>query len=193
MIGLYRRFVGSTGGLAAIEFAVAAPMLLLVLIETFDIGNAIAVYMKVRAATFSMAAITNQYSTGSTGGIQATDMATITGSANAILAPYSATPATLKISQIVLTSSSSATVSWSYSPNGTAYTQGSAWTTLPSQFTSSNACNSYPCYLIYSEISYAYTPLLFSTFVHSISMSDSIYLTPRSSACVQYLNVPSTC
>jgi Flp pilus assembly protein TadG len=193
MIGLYRRFIGSTCGLAAIEFAVAAPMLLLVLIETFDIGNAIAVYMKVRAATFAMAAITNQYSTGATGGIQAADMTTITGSASAILAPYSATPATLKISQIKLTSSSSATVSWSYSPNGTAYTQGSSWTTLPSQLTSSNPCASYPCYLIYGEVSYAYTPLLFSTFVQSINMSDSIYLTPRSSACVQYLGLPSTC
>ena len=173
MINLVRRFIASTRGVAAIEFAVIAPMLLVILIETFDIGNAIAVYMKVRSATFALASITNQYTTGNNG-IASTDMTAITGSVNQILAPYATAPATMTISQIKLTSASAATVSWSYSVNGTAYTQGSTWTRLPSQLTSTNSCNSYPCYLVFAEISYAYTPALFSSFVSSLSLGDNI-------------------
>lgn len=188
----YRRFIRSTRGVAAIEFAIVAPLLVLMLVETFDIGNAIAVYMKVRAATFALASIANQYSTG-TSGIQTSDMTAITGSTTAILAPYSSTPTTVKITQIKMTSASHARVSWSYALNGTAYSQGSNWTRLPSQLKSTNACNSYPCYLVFAEVSYAYRPVLFSSITNSLNMSDSIYVTPRSSACVQYQSVPSSC
>ena len=38
------------------------PVLLLMLLATFDAGRAIAIYMKVRSATYTLAAITNQYS-----------------------------------------------------------------------------------------------------------------------------------
>jgi Flp pilus assembly protein TadG len=192
MTNLYRRFIASTRGVAAIEFAVIAPMLILIFVETFDIGNAIAVYMKVRSATFALASIANQYTTGNDG-IQSADMTTITQSTSAILAPYSSTPVTAKISQIKMTSATVATVSWSYALNGTAYTAGSSWTRLPSQLTSTNACNSYPCYLIYAEVSYAYQPLLFSRIMSAFTMTDGLYATPRSSKCVQYISVPSTC
>ena len=192
MIKRFRRFIESTRGVAAIEFAVVAPTLLVMLIETFDIGNGVAVYMKVRTATFAMASIANQYSTGANA-IQSSDMTAITGSASAILAPYSSTPVTAKITQIKLTSASAATVSWSYASSGTAYTQGASWTRLPSQLTSTNSCNSYPCYLIFAEVSYAYTPALLTTFVSTINLGDSIYVTPRSSPCVQYQTTPTTC
>ena len=187
-----RRFIRSTRAVAAIEFAILAPMLLLVLVETFDIGNAVAVYMKVRSATFALAAITNQYSTGNSG-IQSSDMTAITGSASSILSPYSSAPVTAKITQIRMQNANNAKVSWSYALNGTAYAQGSSWKTLPSQLTASDPCNSYPCYLIYAEISYAYRPILFSTIISSLNLTDDLYVTPRSSPCVQYQGVPSAC
>jgi len=192
MINRIRRFIASRGGVAAIEFAIVAPMLILILVETFDIGIGVATYMKVRSATFVLASITNQYTTGNNG-IQSSDMTAITGSTSSVMAPYSSTPLVAKITQIKMTSASAAVVSWSYSLNGTAYTAGSSWTKLPSQLTSTNACNSYPCYLIFSEVSYQYTPLLFSSILSSINLGDNLYVTPRSSPCVQYLGVPSTC
>jgi len=192
MINLARRFIAATRGVAAVEFAVVAPVLLLMLVETYDIGNAIAVYMKVRSATMALASITNTYSTGNNG-IQSANMTDITNKVSQVLAPYASAPATLTITQIKMTSASAATVSWSYSLKGTAYSQGSSWTRLPSQLTTTNSCNSYPCYLIFAETSYAYTPALLSTFISSLTLGDNIYVTPRSSACVQYLGVPSTC
>ena len=192
MVKLARRFIASTRAVAAIEFAIIAPMLLVMLIETYDIGNAVAVYMKVRAATMALGSITNTYSTGNNG-IQTANMSDTMTKVSQVLAPYSSSPATFTVTQIKATTASSATVSWSYSLNGTAYTQGSSWTRLPALLKSTNSCNSYPCYLIFSEVSYAYTPVLLSTFVSSLTLGDNIYVTPRSSQCVQYLGVPSTC
>ena len=60
-VSAYRRFIASTRGVAAIEFAMILPVMLILLLATFDAGNVIAVYMKVRSATFTMAAIANQY------------------------------------------------------------------------------------------------------------------------------------
>jgi Flp pilus assembly protein TadG len=193
MIKLVRRFIASTRAAAAIEFAIIAPMLLVMLIETYDIGNAIAVYMKVRSATFALASITNTYATG-TFGMQTTDMSDTMTKVSQVLAPYSSSPGTFTVSQIKATSASNATVSWSYSLNGTAHTAGTSWT-LPTQLkgNSNNSCNSYPCYLIYAEVSYSYTPFLFSTFMSSFTLGDNIYVTPRSSNCVQYVSVPSSC
>jgi Flp pilus assembly protein TadG len=194
MVKLARRFIASTRAVAAIEFAIIAPMLLVMLIETYDIGNAIAVYMKVRSATFALASITNTYATG-TYGIAAANMSDTMTKVSQVLAPYSSSPGTFTVTQIKATSASNATVSWSYSLNGTAYTAGTTWTNLPSQLkgASNNSCSSYPCYLIFAEVSYSYTPFLFSSFMSTIPLADNIYVTPRSSSCVQYLSVPSTC
>lgn len=189
---LLHRFLASSRGIAAIEFAMIAPILVVLLLATFDAGRAIAVYIKVRSAVFTLAAITNQYTTG-TNGIASADMTAITGSTTAVFAPYSSTPAVVTITQIKETSATAAVVSWSYSVNGTAYTQGATWTKLPSQFTASKACNSFPCYFIYAEVSYKYTPTFGAFVTGSLKMSDNLYAVPRSSTCVQYLSVPASC
>ena len=71
------------------------PVLATLFLATFDGGRALAVYMKVRAATYALDAITNQYST-----IQSTDMTTIVGATSTVLAPYSSSPRIVTISQI---------------------------------------------------------------------------------------------
>jgi Flp pilus assembly protein TadG len=179
---LCRRFIAARRGVAAIEFAAILPMLLLIFLGAFDAGNAISIYMKVRSATFTLATVTNQYQT-----MQTADMTAVTGATAAILAPYSSSPATVTISQIKITSSSNAAVSWSYSLNGTARTQGSS-ITLPSQLASNNSCGSYPCYLILSEVSYAYSPMFTFFIKNALTLSDYLYVAPRSSACIVYIS-----
>jgi len=180
---LYRRFAASTRGVAAIEFAMILPVLATLFLASFDGGRAIAIYMKVRAATYSLGAIANQYET-----IASSDMTTIIQVTSAVLAPYSTTPATFTVSQIAITAANTASVAWSYTQGGTALSSGSS-VTLPSNL---STCGSYPCYLLYSQVSYTYTPVfgLFST--AAINLSDSLYTTPRSSACVVYTPVTGT-
>jgi Flp pilus assembly protein TadG len=202
MIGraICRRFLASRRGVAAVEFAIIMPVLLILLLSSFDVGNAIIVYMKVRAATYSLAAITNQYGTtvSPVGQISTTTMSTITAAASSILSPYSSTPLTIVISQIQATSNTQAKVSWSYAVNGTAYTQGTTFN-LPTNLAndtcgSGNYGSSSPpggCYLILSQVSYTYTPMFGAYMTGSLALSDNLYVAPRSTQCVQYNSVPA--
>jgi Flp pilus assembly protein TadG len=188
---IFRRFAASVRGVAAIEFALVLPFLLVLFLASFDAGNAITIYMKVRSATFALAAITNTYGNGTNNdSIQATDMTTITSATAAVLAPYSSAPTVVTITQIKAASATSATVSWSYSVNGTAYTQGSSWTKLPSQLTSTNSCGSYPCYLIFAEVKYTFTPSFGYFVTGQITLYDNVYVVPRKTTCIAY--VPQT-
>ena len=183
---LYRRFIASTRGVVAIEFAAILPVLLLMLLATFDGGNAIAVYMKVRSATYVLASVTNQYSTAIP--IQAANMTGIMSATTAVLAPYSSTPLSAVISElkIAATKATTATVRWSAAQNGTALASG-ATVNLPTGISASaNTCGTYPCYLILAKVSYTYTPLFGYFASGGLTFSDTVYATPRSSNCVPY-------
>jgi len=187
----FRRFVNSTRAVAAVEFAMVMPVLLLLFLGSFDAGNAIALYMKVRAATYSLGAITNQYGIGNAA-ISPATMTTITGATSAILSPYSNAPTVIVISQIKATSAAAAVVSWSYAQNGTAFTQGTTYS-LPTNFAQDTCGGTYPCYVILASVSYSFTPMFGAFLTGPITLSDSIYTTPRVSTCVQYNSVPSSC
>ena len=78
------------------------PVLLLLFLGSFDAGNAIVIYMKVRAATYALGAITNQYGIGNAA-ISTSTMSGITAATSAIFSPYSNTPSKIVISQIKAT------------------------------------------------------------------------------------------
>ena len=188
--GLCRRFLASQRGVAALEFAFVMPVLLILFLSSFDVGNAIILYLKVRTATYELAAITNQYGTGSTAQISTSTMSSITSATSQVMAPFSASSAVVTISQIRAASNTSAAVSWSYSVNGTALS--GTYTGLPSNM-AKNSCNSsYPCYFILASVSYPYTPLFGHYMTGTLTLSDSLLVTPRVSKCVQYNNTPSS-
>jgi Flp pilus assembly protein TadG len=186
LVRLYRRFIASTRGVVAIEFAAILPVLLIILLATFDGGRAIIVYMKVRSATYILASVTNQYSTALP--IQSANMTGIMNATTAVLAPYSNTPLTAVISElkIAATKATTATVRWSAAQNGTALAAG-ATVNLPTGISAStNTCGTYPCYLILAQVSYTYTPVFGYFASGGITLSDTAYATPRSSQCVPY-------
>jgi len=182
----YRRFVASTRGVVAVEFAAILPVLLILLLATFDGGNTIAVYMKVRAAAYTLAAVTNTYSTAVP--ISSSEMSDITGAAAQVLAPYSGSPVVV-VSELSVSAAktTTGTVRWSATLNGTALSAGSS-VTLPSTLNTANnnTCNTYPCYLILAQVSYTYTPLFTYFSKSGITLSDTVYATPRSSNCIPY-------
>jgi Flp pilus assembly protein TadG len=177
MATMLRRFLDATRGIAAVEFAMILPVLVIMFLGSVDLGRALAIYMKVRAATYTLDAITNQYTT-----IQSTDMSSILGATSVVLSPYSSSPVVVVISQIKITSASTATVNWSATLNGTALAQNSS-VSVPTSFAS---CHSYPCYLVYGQVTYTYTPLFLYVFKSAFNLSDALYVTPRSSACILY-------
>ena len=187
MVKLYHRFLASTRGVVAIEFAAILPVLLVMLLATFDGGCALAVYMKVRSATYVLGSVTNQYSTALP--IHSSTMTGIFAATSAVLAPYSSAPVVAVISELKIAAAkaTTATVRWSATLNGTALAAGSSVNLPTGIASSSTTCGTYPCYLILAQVSYTYTPLFgyFGT-GSGISLSDTMYATPRSSQCVPY-------
>ena len=147
------------------------PLLLSLLLGFYDAGTAVAIYTKTRFATATLAQITNQYNNSGTP-IHDANMTTILQATGAVLAPYSSASATSNVSQIAINSSGTATVSWS-----TNLTAGSSFA-LPAALAVPSS------YLIYATVSYTFWPT-FAYFVSGpITMSDSIYVSPRNSASV---------
>jgi Flp pilus assembly protein TadG len=187
----FRRFVDSTRAVAAVEFAMVMPVLLLLFLGSFDAGNAIVIYMKTRAASYALGAITNQYGIGNAA-ISTSTMSGITAATSAIFSPYSNTPSKIVISQIKATTATNSTVSWSATVGGTALTPGASYT-LPSNFGKNTCGGIYPCYLILATVSYTYTPMFGAFLTGPIALTDSIYTVPRISTCVMYNGVPGAC
>ena len=113
-------------------------------------------------------------------------MQTILQATSAMLAPYSSTPVVVKISQITISNKGVATVSWGAALNGTPRAAGSSVTVPATLAVAGN-------YLIYAEASYAFTPLFGYFTSGSIALSDNLFVTPRSSTCIVYTAVSSTC
>jgi Flp pilus assembly protein TadG len=170
---LWRRFGRSTRGVAAIEFAMIMPVMAVMFLASFDGGRAISIYMKVRDATYTVNAITNQYQI-----IHDADMQAILGATTAVLAPYSSSPVGVTVSQIAIDNSGNATISWSNTQGGTARAVGST-VTVPTALKVKNS------YLVFGEVSYTYTPM-FGYFGSNttINLSDNLYAMPRSSASI---------
>jgi Flp pilus assembly protein TadG len=192
-----RRFLASTRGLAAIEFGLVFPMLLVMLLASIDAGRAIAIYMKVRAAAYALNSMANQYPI-----IQDTDIQNIEGATAKVLAPYPSGPAGLRISQIEITTGGPK-VAWSDGLNMTAYAKNYGGVSVPANLagTSSpnNACPATPasanmytagnvnqkgCYLLLAEVQYTYTPMFGQFITGPITLSDKLFVTPRNSICV---------
>jgi len=161
------RLLGSQKAVAGIEFSMILPIMLLLLIGVFDGANGFAVYTKTRFATATLAELTNQYTT-----IHDTDLTTILGATATVLAPYSSAAATTSVSQIQINASGVATVSWSNT-----LTPGSAFT-LPAGLAVPSS------YLIYCKVTYVFTPSFARVFSGPVTLSDSIYVSPRKSASI---------
>ena len=177
-----RVFAAAKQGVAAVEFALILPILVVMLLATFDGGRAIAAYMKMRAATYALASITNQYAK-----IQSVDMTSILGATSVVMAPYSSGSPAVKISQVKINNSGVSKIEWSAAQNATARTVNST-ITPPSAMVVNGS------YLILAEVSYTYVPVFgFFGTSSGITFTDSLYVTPRSVSCVVYVPQSSTC
>ncbi len=104
-------------------------------------------------------------------------MSTILGASSTIIAPYSAGPLAVTVSQVTVDSKGNATVSWSDTLNGTAHAKGTA-VTFPGTLATPNS------YYIWGEVSYAYTPTLGYVMSGTYTLKNQIFMSPRDSACV---------
>jgi Flp pilus assembly protein TadG len=194
-------FVRNGSGLAATEFAVIAPLMLVTFFGAVEFSSAIAVNRKVTLVARTLSDLTSRWqaSTTPTNTIKDADLQNVFTASVATMAPYSATPVKATISEIYVDSSGSAKVQWSKAATiGNGATQATLTTsgrnagdvvTIPNEILINKT------YLILAEISYLYTPAVgYVMGKAGVTLSDLAYTRPRQFACIVYSNAPaSTC
>jgi Flp pilus assembly protein TadG len=110
--------LGDRAGVAAIEFAIALPVLCMMVFGTFEITQAIICYYKLVDAASSIADLIGQ-TTVSEGGVAATEFTNLYSAAQMIMSPNSGTPLKLDVASVTYNSSGAgATVAWQIQRGG---------------------------------------------------------------------------
>src|ERR1700690_2494210 len=165
MLRAFRRFGRDRRGVSAVEFAFIAPVMIGLYLGCAEISDGVAADRKVSLTAGALANLTSQVTTVSTA-----DMTNILDASSAIIAPYAAANLKMTVTCLSIDANKNAKVKWSVTRNGTVE---SGTLTIPAALDVANT------QLIYSEVSYAYTPIVGYTISGTLTLSDHMYMSPR--------------
>jgi Flp pilus assembly protein TadG len=193
-------------GIAATEFAVTVPVMLVMLFGTIEISSGVAVDRKVTLISRTISDLVSQAPADPVQGmmdapITDTYLQNVFTAGIAILTPYCAQPAhLLQVSEIYIDSNQVAKIQWSRAATVPSCTAGQATLATSTRNPGDIVTNTIPIptsllvrqtYLIYSEVGYLYAPVgIGYVLKSSVDMKDSAYARPRQAACVVYNNHP---
>src|ERR1700722_14136805 len=120
----------NTSGIAAVEFAMVLPIMLVLFFGTVEISNGVAVYRKVTMMAHTLSDLTSQSQEVQS----ATDLPNFFAASTGVMMPYSSSPITQNIAEIWVNASGQARVQWSYP---TVVTPGTV-VTIPSNLAVAN-------------------------------------------------------
>lgn len=160
-------------GLALVEFAVTLPVLLVLFLGSYQLSDAIACQRKVGIANRTIADLGSRSHR-----VTPADVDEMLAAAVQVMTPYSAAPAQLRMSQVFTNASGQTSVVWSRGRRTPVRAVGSR-VAVPKTLATPNT------YLILSEISYSYDPMVRFAFVGQLQLTDFLFMSPRNSIAVQ--------
>ncbi len=180
------RFGNDRRGVAAVEFAFILPLMLTLMLGMIDVSSGVAIDRKVTLTARTLSDLVSQGTK-----VSSTDISNFFKMGSAIMTPYAVTPATMtqKISAVSIDASKKAKVVWSYSGavNGassvtvtTGYAKDTVITTIPADLLVANT------QLIWSEVTYTFTPITGYIIKTNVPLSEDCYTRPRQSDTVTY-------
>jgi Flp pilus assembly protein TadG len=170
-----RKFLRAREGVAAVEFAFIAPILIALLLGSVELCYAMICREKVSTVAASAADLVAQDKN-----ISGTQMNDVFTAINAILYPYP--PSSTKIVITSIKENATKTgyiVDWSVQYNAIARVKGAAITVPAGLITSGGS-------VILAEVTYSYTPPYTGGVTNGFTMTDSFYARPRQSTFVVY-------
>jgi Flp pilus assembly protein TadG len=182
-------------GVAAIEFAMIVPIMLVLFFGTVEFSSGVAVDRKVTLIARTLSDLTSQ----SAATVNDSYLQNVFTASISIMYPYAATPTNATLSEIYVSSTNVATVQWSKSATiQTGATQ--ATLTTSSRHYNDIVTSIVPVqllvpktYLILSEVNYLYTPTIGYVMAKAgVTLQDVAYTRPRQVTCLSYNNVPAT-
>jgi Flp pilus assembly protein TadG len=163
-------------GGAAVEFALVAPLLILLYAVGFEITEAATVNRKLTDTTVQLSEVISQYTK-----VNKNDISTLMNATSQIMAPYSTSYLSMTVSEITVDANGVASVTWSEPyQNGTAFT-GTPITTAPAAPPSFATANS--SYVVVQS-SYTYSPIIGANLINSMVLSQKSFMLPRNSSSV---------
>lgn len=179
----FLRLMSDSRGLAAIEFAFIVPIMLLLLVGTVELSQALTVDRRVNRIASSTADLVSRNKAIST-----EEVAGIMEIVAHLMRPYDPSPLRITLLNVMadVDDEGDATVCWSYEHNGgsASYADGASYP-LPDDLIDPGSS------VIVAEVTYDYQPLIFNTFINmAFSLKETLYLKPRMSSYVEYNGTP---
>jgi Flp pilus assembly protein TadG len=161
-------------GVAATEFAIVVPIMLIAFFGTVEFCSAVAVDRKLGIMARTLSDLTSQNTA-----VTDAQLTNIFNASTQIMAPYATSPLQSTISEVYVDPNTLvARVQWSQGLNQRA--TGST-VAIPTALKVGGA------YMIYSEVKYQYVPSIGYVMAKTgIALSDLSYTRPRQSVCVMY-------
>ncbi len=166
------RFRQDRAGVSAVEFALLSPLMIGLYLGGVELSQGIAIDRKVTLTAGAIANLSAQVTS-----ITSANMTDILTASSAIMSPYSTTTLKMTISCLNIDNASAVKVKWSATQGGTARSVGSS-VSIPSALVVANT------QLLFSEVSYNYTPAIGYVITGALTLSDTMYMSPRISAPV---------
>jgi Flp pilus assembly protein TadG len=167
-------FIADCRGIAATEFAIITPMMLVMFFGTVEFSSGVAVDRKVTLMARTLSDLTSQSLA-----VTDADLTNFFAAATGIMTPYASTPTKSTITELYVDpTTKAARVQWS---QGTTPRGAGTTVAIPAELQVGGT------YLIFSEVSYLYVPTVGYIMAKAgINLSDFSYTRPRQSTCVLY-------
>lgn len=177
-----RRTAADNCGIAAVEFSMIMPLMILMFFGMIDVSMGVGADRKVTIIAQSMADLASRYTK-----VTDTDFTNFFTIGDAVLTPYTASALTVTISQVYIDpTTGTGKIYWS---KGDAARTVNSAITVPTGLIGKDSSNNVLAnqYLILAEVSYVYKPIIgYVVPKAGITLSESTYTRPRQSACVFY-------
>jgi Flp pilus assembly protein TadG len=163
-------------GVTAVEFALVAPIALLMLFAEFALCDAMSAKRKLTITAHTIADLVARQSS-----VNSSSLSSILNASAQIAAPYSVSNMSIIIAELTTDNSGKTWVTWSSALNGAALKTG-VQVVVPAGIAQNNTA------LIYSSATYSYTPLLGQSLFGALVFNSQFYENPRITSSVAYSN-----
>ncbi len=168
-MSLIRRFGKDRRGVAAVEFALIAPVMILLYCGLVELCQAMIAERKANHVASAVGDLVTQAESVST-----SDLGDIVTIGNTIMSPLPTSTLQMRVTSVTVNSSGVPKVDWSYGSGGFTPMSKGATVTLPMTLGANDS-------IVISEAKYQYSSVLKTILPDALNFNETFYLRPRRS------------